>query len=212
VAIARALVKMPKVLLLDEPLSNLDARLRLQTREELKRIQQETGITTIFVTHDQEEAMSISDLIVVMKDGVVQQIGKPQEVYNDPCNLFVAKFLGTPPVNVFEGRIESGKLMIGSSVIAETDSEDKAVTVAIRPEAFMPDDNGCLECELERVEVMGRDISILAKHEECISSALRAIIRAETEVDTEKSTVRFSLNKRKVYAFDKESEERIEVR
>lgn len=97
VAIARALVKQPRVLLLDEPLSNLDARLRLQTREEIKRIQKETGITTIFVTHDQEEAMSISDMIVVMKDGIVQQIGKPQEVYDSPENLFVAKFLGTPP-------------------------------------------------------------------------------------------------------------------
>ena len=81
VAIARALVKRPPVLLLDEPLSNLDARLRLQTREELRRIQKETGITTVFVTHDQDEAMSISDLIVVMKNGIIQQIGKPQEVY-----------------------------------------------------------------------------------------------------------------------------------
>ena len=99
VAIARALVKRPRVLLLDEPLSNLDARLRLQTREEIRRIQRQTNVTTVFVTHDQEEAMSISDEIVVMKDGVVQQIGRPQEVYDNPVNLFVAKFLGTPPTS-----------------------------------------------------------------------------------------------------------------
>ena len=113
VAIARALVKMPRVLLLDEPLSNLDARLRLQTREEIRRIQRETGITTVFVTRDQEEAMSISDRIVVMKDGVVQQIGRPQDVYDSPVNLFVAKFLGTPPINVFEGEVRGGLLRLG---------------------------------------------------------------------------------------------------
>ena len=113
VAIARALVKVPRVLLLDEPLSNLDARLRLQTREEIRRIQRETGVTTVFVTHDQEEAMSISDLIVVMNAGVVQQIAKPQLVYEDPINLFVAKFLGTPPINVFEGEVKNGIVYIG---------------------------------------------------------------------------------------------------
>ena len=112
VAIARAIVSEPRLLLLDEPLSNLDARLRLQTREEIRRIQQETQITTIFVTHDQDEAMSISDMIVVMKDGIVQQIGKPQNVYDDPVNLFVAKFLGTPPINVFSGEVKNEQLYI----------------------------------------------------------------------------------------------------
>ena len=119
VAIARALVKMPKVLLMDEPLSNLDARLRLQTREEIRRIQKATGITTIFVTHDQEEAMSISDMIVVMKDGIFQQMDAPQKVYDDPVNLFVAKFLGTPAINVFEAEVKDKKLYIGEDMVMD---------------------------------------------------------------------------------------------
>jgi multiple sugar transport system ATP-binding protein len=120
VAIARALVKKPKVLLLDEPLSNLDARLRLQTREEIKRIQKETGITTVFVTHDQEEAMSISDEIVLMNFGAEQQKGNPQEVYNQPKNLFVAKFLGMPQINLYQATIKQGKAYIQNQVVFES--------------------------------------------------------------------------------------------
>ena len=139
VAIARALVKMPKVLLLDEPLSNLDARLRLQTREEICKIQKKTGITTLFVTHDQEEAMSISDRIVVMKDGLLMQQGKPQQVYDDPANLFVAKFLGTPPINVFEGNVQKGRLLLaGQDALAVPGAPDGTVWVGIRPEGFTP--------------------------------------------------------------------------
>ena len=210
VAIARALVKMPRVLLLDEPLSNLDARLRLQTREEIKRIQKETGITTVFVTHDQEEAMSISDLIVVMKLGIVQQIGAPQEVYDDPANLFVAKFLGTPPINVFNGAVKGGKLYIGGEAVMDIPSvADQEVYVGIRPEGFVLDDNGPLHCKLSNVEVMGRDVSIVCTSEASANPLVRAIINADNKVDTSRETVAYSLKPHKLFIFNKKTEERI---
>lgn len=244
VAIARALVKMPRVLLLDEPLSNLDARLRLQTREEIRRIQKETGITTVFVTHDQEEAMSISDLIVVMKLGVVQQVGKPQEIYDDPKNLFVAKFLGTPPINVFKGYVSQEKLYVGGEVIPVTEQKeiatekdgetvtevieetvgyqyvggeyvldvkgvnDRAVTIAVRPEGFAVDKKGALTCELSNVEVMGRDVSIVSRHEASLNPVIRSIVNTENALVTGEK-VSFNLKANKTFLFDAETEERI---
>lgn len=210
VAIARAMVKMPKVLLLDEPLSNLDARLRLQTREEIRRIQRETGITTVFVTHDQEEAMSISDVIVVMKDGEVQQIGKPQDVYDDPVNLFVAKFLGTPPINLFDGEVKAGTLHIGDdAVLSVPGVADGAVDVGIRPEGFLLKEDGALCCALTGVEVMGRDISVVSTNPHAQSKAIRSIINAENKVDADAKDVRFALKPNKVLLFQKETGERI---
>ena len=210
VAIARALVKMPKVLLLDEPLSNLDARLRLQTREEIRRIQKETGITTIFVTHDQEEAMSISDMIVVMKLGVVQQIGAPQDVYDDPTNLFVAKFLGTPPINVFEGNVQGEKLYIGASAVLDVPGvKDQAVYVGIRPEGFIVDPNGALTCNLSGVDVMGRDVSLVTTHEASLNPVVRSIVDADAAKNASGITVSYSLKPHKVFLFNKETEERV---
>ena len=210
VAIARALVKMPRVLLLDEPLSNLDARLRLQTREEIKRIQKETGITTIFVTHDQEEAMSISDFIVVMKLGTVQQIGKPQDVYDDPANLFVAKFLGTPPINVFDGEVVDGKLLIGGAEVLEVPGvANQPVTVGIRPEGFNLDAEGKFVVELSNLEVMGRDVSVVSKHQSSLNPVVRSIINSDSNIDENAETVSFSLKPHKVFLFNKETEERI---
>ena len=203
VAIARALVKMPRVLLLDEPLSNLDARLRLQTREEIKRIQQKTGITTVFVTHDQEEAMSISDQIVVMKEGVVQQTGKPQEVYDNPCNLFVATFLGTPPINLFDGRVEKETLYIGGEALLPVPGiADQAVTVGIRPEGFVPEEQGSFSCKLLRTEIMGRDVSFVCTNDACRKETFRAIIQSDGTKQSHPETVRFRLKPGKVLLFD----------
>ncbi len=231
VAIARALVKVPKVLLLDEPLSNLDARLRLQTREEIRRIQKETGITTIFVTHDQEEAMSISDMIVVMKKGVLQQIGKPQDVYDDPANLFVAKFLGTPPINVFKGYVKNEQLYIGGLDVITEQTEageqvvgyncdggecvmdvpgvaDQPVTVGIRPEGFILNSNGPLSCKLSNVEVMGRDVSVVTTTDASLNPTVRSIIDADNNIGIG-DTVRYTLKPHKVFLFNYTDETRI---
>ena len=210
VAIARSLVKMPRILLLDEPLSNLDARLRLQTREELRRIQKETGITTIFVTHDQEEAMSISDEIVVMKDGVIMQTGRPQDVYDNPSNLFVAKFLGTPQINVFSAQVRDEKLYIGKDCIMDVPCvADKKVYAAIRPEGFEVSDSGALECKMGRVEVMGRDISIVSSNDDALSPFIRSVISSSVSVSPDKETVKFNINPKKIFLFDNSTEKRI---
>ena len=201
VAIARALVKKPKVLLLDEPLSNLDARLRLQTREEIRRIQRETGITTVFVTHDQEEAMSISDEIVVMKLGIEQQRNAPQEVYNNPCNKFVANFLGTPPIGLFKGKIKDNKIYIGDEIVREITEKtvpDQDCTVGIRPEGIVVDPKGSFTINVERILTMGRDIMLVVKDEDAIND-VKFIVDAF--VDVKVGSVKVNVKPHKCFAF-----------
>ena len=126
VALARAIVRTPKVFLMDEPLSNLDAKLRVSMRAELKHLSRELKITTVYVTHDQIEAMTLADRVAVMKDGVIQQLGTPDEIYNDPANLFVAGFIGSPAMNLIEGRIEAGAFVTtGGTRLAAVDAADR---------------------------------------------------------------------------------------
>ncbi len=204
VAIARALVKMPEVLLLDEPLSNLDARLRLQTREEIKRIQKETGITTIFVTHDQEEAMSISDEIVVMNFGVVQQIGKPQEVYNEPANMFVAKFLGTPPINIIPAKVENGKIMMYKTEFNEkydlNFADGTNLNIGVRPEYIKVDPKGKYKVYVEMVEYIGRDKTLIFKFDGQ-EKTCKAIIPSEVEVEP---GTEINIDFKRCFIFDEE--------
>ena len=186
VAIARALVKEPKLLLLDEPLSNLDARLRLEMREEIRRIQLEVGITAIFVTHDQEEAMSISDRIILMKDGKLQQDSPPQDMYRFPVNTFAAQFIGSPPINMLvREQIEYG----------------------IRPEHFFltTDGESFFEGEVSHKETIGRDTLIRVKNG---METVRALIDADQNIQLG-DQCRLGVKKQNIHMFDMQSGVRI---
>ncbi len=213
VAIARALVKKPRVLLLDEPLSNLDARLRLQTREEIKRIQRETGITTVFVTHDQEEAMSISDEIVLMNFGEEQQKGVPQDVYDQPRNLFVAKFLGTPPIGLYNAQLKDSKIYIDNTVVYESaklkKEPNRDVIVGVRPEGYELNEQGSLAVHSQYIETIGRDLSLVSSHSDAITPTFRVIIQNAEFSLKEQKIVRFNLKKNKTFVFDKKDGRRL---
>lgn len=159
VAIARGIVRKPQILLMDEPLSNLDAKLRLQTRKWISKIQSELKITTVFVTHDQEEAMSISDTIVCMSNGKVQQIGSPIELYEKPANEFVAKFLGIPEMSILDAEIKDGKLILDNQELTEVKSTiNQKVKLGIRGEHLVEQSKGILSGAIINLEYLGKDI------------------------------------------------------
>ena len=226
VAIGRAIVRDPQVLLMDEPLSNLDAKLRNQMRAEIIKLRKSLNATFIYVPHDQTEAMTLGDRIVIMRDGDVQQIGTPQEVFNHPVNLFVAGFIGMPQMNLFDGELvkEDGKYAVivnGAKIflsaekqknLAERDTAPQKVTVGVRPEHISLDEkeDSMIEGVVDVTEMMGSSVHlhVNVSGKDCI------IIVPTLDLDTGAvgagSTVRFTFAPNAVHVFDPESEKNLE--
>ena len=223
VALGRAIVRHPKVFLMDEPLSNLDAKLRVQTRNEISRIHESVGATTIYVTHDQTEAMTMADRIVVMKDGYIQQIGTPKEVYYNPSNIFVAGFIGSPSMNFFNGKISKGKFVfdgegdISVKLSAEQakiveDYEDKELILGVRPESIFfkgdlnkvkPTNNIKSTCDF--AELLGHELVVYS-----MINGQRVVIKTSIENDVnDHDEIEFYFDEDGLYFFDKESTMRI---
>jgi len=171
VAMGRAIVRQPQVFLMDEPLSNLDAKLRVQTRTQIASLQRRLGVTTVYVTHDQTEALTMGDRIAVLKDGILQQVGSPRDLYETPNNIFVAGFIGSPAMNLFPADITDGGVTFGSAVapvardvLAST--SETSVTVGVRPEDMIVSTSGeGLLVEVELVEELGADGYLYGKTE-----------------------------------------------
>jgi len=200
VAIARALVKKPKLLLLDEPLSNLDAKLRLEMREEIRRIQQEVGITAIFVTHDQEEALSISDKVMLMNGGIVQQECAPQEMYKAPVNVFTAKFIGSPPINMLESNADTLRL---------PQSVNGNFNIGLRPENLFVTDaaNAVFFGTVTHLETIGRDTMVKVTAND---TTVRALIDSDVEIK-QGDTCYLGAKPEHIHYFDAKSGVRVAV-
>jgi multiple sugar transport system ATP-binding protein len=164
VAMGRALVREPEVFLLDEPLSNLDAKLRVQMRSELKRLHDRIGVTTIYVTHDQVEAITLGERIAVLSEGILQQVGPPQDVYDHPANVFVAGFIGSPPMNLLKGNAAGGRIAVGEVEFVDRQVPDGEVLVGIRPEGLHPVgeafDGPVFEVSVEVIEPLGDEVLV----------------------------------------------------
>ena len=155
VAMGRAIVREPAVFLFDEPLSNLDAKLRVQMRLEIKELQSKLGITALYVTHDQVEAMTMADRMIVMNAGLAEQIGTPLEVYETPATLFAAQFIGSPAMNIFDAEAKGGDVMLGEVAISNTTIKDRSLKIGFRPEHVVPDENGSLSIAIKMTEPLG---------------------------------------------------------
>ena len=202
VAIARALAKKPDILLLDEPLSNLDTKLRVETRQEIRRIQKETGVTAIFVTHDQEEAMSISDQIILMKNGTIQQVSTPTDLYMNPANRFVASFIGSPEMNFIKLKVTNGSGTHGGYTFNDLPTSHEDIYLGFRAEDIEASVDG-FEATVQTVEVLGRErLLTLAFNGE----TYKMLVDKEFTT-TEGEKLRVKPKQGKAYLFDTKTEE-----
>ena len=158
----RAIVREPQVFLMDEPLSNLDAKLRVATRTQIAALQRRLGITTVYVTHDQVEAMTMGDRVAVLKDGLLQQVDTPRNLYDNPSNAFVAGFIGSPAMNLLVAPVSGGQAQLGNFSVAAPASAGNSVTIGIRPEGFTPSSSG-FDVVVEVVEELGADAFVYGK-------------------------------------------------
>lgn len=205
VAIARAIAKNPSLLLLDEPISNLDAKLKEQTSKEINMIQKKYGITTVFVTHDQQEALAVSDRIVVINEGKIMQVGSPMDLYKNPDNLYVAKFIGTPSINTFDVEIKNKKVIgLENLINGDLDVKDGQYTLGIRPENFTISKKG-MELKVGGSKLLGRDIQVTV---EILGEKKEVIIRNVLDLDMNK--IKLEVDSSFVYIFDKNTEKRVE--
>jgi multiple sugar transport system ATP-binding protein len=210
VAMGRAIVRKPQVFLMDEPLSNLDAKLRVQTRTQIASLQRRLGVTTVYVTHDQTEAMTMGDRVCVLKDGLLQQVGTPRSLYDHPDNVFVAGFIGSPAMNLLELSLTEGGAVFGDAVLpiersVMSDAGNK-VTVGIRPEDLDITEHG-LPVLVEVVEELGADAYIYGS---LVGSDLQIIARTDGRKPPEKgSTVHFTAKPDHVHLFDTTSGARV---
>ncbi len=209
VAMGRAIVREPSVFLFDEPLSNLDAKLRVQMRLEIKELQSKLGVTALYVTHDQVEAMTMADRMIVMNDGVAEQIGSPLEVYETPQTLFAAQFIGSPAMNVIDGRVEDGTVKIGSQSIGSHDGGYQGeVVVGIRPEHLRPDDQGPLEMRVGLAEPLGANTLLhgsLAEADHPLTASLAGVHRPPSA----DHSLRLAVAAEDVHLFDRATGQRL---
>jgi len=209
VAMGRAIVREPAVFLFDEPLSNLDAKLRVQMRLEIRELQEKLGITSLYVTHDQVEAMTMADRMIVMNGGIAEQIGTPLEVYETPRTLFAAQFIGSPAMNVFDARLENGTVKIGEIEVGPSAGPDNALKLGIRPEHLLLDDSGPLEAAIQMAEPLGAN-TLLHGQLARVGGAITVSLPGVHPIEDRNPNMRFSVASEHMHLFDQSSGERLE--